>query len=181
MPATTLQHRRPLPRLKRSFVLLLALFLMAGTGMSFLLRATNAPAMQRNNPLTRANVKSSEKPALVVSMYPPLAYSYSGTVGDLMTQERTNLLLTGIQQNAKNIHGSFQGLGLVGLFNGTVTPSGHITFTVKVYEGEMALVFDGQIKVGGDMAGSFAVLGKLGEHTGEIGLWNVATNSSSLL
>ncbi len=96
-----------------------------------------------------------------------------------MTQERTNLHLTGIQQRAQDIHGSFQGLGLVGPFDGTVTPSGHVTFTVKVYAGKMTLVFDGQIKIGGDMAGSFAVLGEQGEHTGEVGLWNVAVSSST--
>jgi len=111
-------------------------------------------------------------------MYPPLATSYSGTVGDLMTQEHTDLLLADIRQSAKNIHGSFQGLGLVGSFNGTITPSGQVTFTVKVYQGTMTLVFQGQIKIGGDMVGDFAVFGEQGEHTGEFGLWNVVSNSS---
>jgi len=181
MLATNNQHGRPVPRLKRSFVLLatlLALFFTASAGTGFLLQAANAPSGQKHLSPTRPTVKPSVTPTPVTSMYPPLAISYSGTVGDLMTQERTDLLLTGIQQRAKNIHGSFQGLGLVGSFDGTVTPSGHVTFTVKVYEGTMTLAFEGQIKIGGDMIGSFAVLGEHGEHTGESGLWNLASNSS---
>lgn len=178
---TNNQHSRPVPRLKRSFALLaalLVLFLTLGTGASFLLRAANAPVKQGHVSLMRPTAKPSVKSASVASMYPLLTASYSGTVSDLMTQERTDLLLADIQQNAKNIHGVFQGLGLVGSFDGTVTPSGQVTFTVKVYEGTMTLVFQGQIKIGGDMAGSFAVLGEHGEHTGEFGLWNVASNSS---
>jgi hypothetical protein len=157
---------------------LLILFLLTGMGTGLLLRAANASAGQRYASLTRSTVKSSVRPILVASMYPPLAISYRGTIGDLLTQEHTELLLTDIQQSAKNIHGSFQGLGLVGSFDGTVTPSGQIAFTVKVYEGTMTLAFEGQIKIGGDMVGSFAVLGQHGEHTGEYGLWNVASNNS---
>jgi hypothetical protein len=170
------------PRLKKGFVLLLALlvlFLTTGAAGGFLLRAASTPAVQKNVSLTKPAASPSATPKPVTSLYPPLAASYSGTVGDLMTEERTNLFLTGIQQSAKEIHGSFQGLGLVGPFDGFITPSGHVTFTVKVYAGKMTLVFEGQIKIGGDMAGTFAVLGEQGSHTGEVGLWNVASNGSS--
>lgn len=115
----------------------------------------------------------------VAAFYPPLASWYNGTAGDLMTQEHTNLLLTDIQQCGEKIHGSFQGLGLVGQFNGTVTSAGRVKFTVKLYAGQMSLVFDGYIKVGGDIAGSFAVLDGQGQHTGEAGIWNVAPLAST--
>jgi eukaryotic-like serine/threonine-protein kinase len=180
--ATILPQRRRMSRLKKSVVLLLALFallLCAGIATGFLLRSPNAQAVQRNVPLTTPIVKSSTTAVPVVSMYPLLASSYSGTVGDVMTQETTNLFLSDIHQNAQHIRGSFQGLGQVGPFTGTVTPSGQVTFTVKVYGGTMTLVFDGQIKIGGDIAGSFAVLGAQGEHTGEAGVWNVAASNSS--
>jgi serine/threonine protein kinase len=182
MPAAAAHHSRTVPRLKKGFVLLLALlvlFLTTGAAGGFLLRAASTPAVQKNVSLTKPAASPSATPKPVTSLYPPLAASYSGTVGDLMTEERTNLFLTGIQQSAKEIHGSFQGLGLVGPFDGFITPSGHVTFTVKVYAGKMTLVFEGQIKIGGDMAGTFAVLGEQGSHTGEVGLWNVASNGSS--
>lgn len=172
---------RSAPHLKKRLVLLLAalaLFLTAGTG--FVLRAANSPVTQRNSPgIARTSVAPSTKSNQAAPLFPLLSTSYSGTVGDLMTGEQTNLLLTSVQQNAKDIHGTFQGLGQVALFGGTVTSSGQVTFAVKVYGGKMTLVFEGQIKIGGDMAGSFAVLGAQGEHTGESGLWNVASNSSS--
>ncbi len=90
----------------------------------------------------------------------------------------TNLYLTDIQQNQADIHGSFHGLGLAGLFNGAITPDGQVKFTVKIYEGTMTLLFEGNIKIGGDMAGSFAVMNQQGQHTGESGLWNVASSGS---
>ncbi len=180
--AATVQRRRLVPRLKKRVVLLLALlalFLTAGTGTGLLLRAASAPSTALR---TVAPSKSPVKPSATLirdaSIYPPLAALYSGTVGDLMTQERTNLLLTDIKQSQENIHGSFLGLGLVGLFNGTVTPSGRVTFSVNIYTGEMTLVFEGYIKIGGDIAGSFAVLDRQGQRTGEAGIWNVASSGS---
>lgn len=179
-PVTVSQDRRAAHGLRKPFVgllALLALFLTAGTGAGFILHAANEPAaIQRNvSPVT-----STAKPAATrttgASIYPPLAVSYTGTVGDLMTNEKTNLLLTNIQQEQGHIHGSFQGLGLVGLFTGTITPSGKLQFTVQIYEGETTLVFDGNVKIGGDIAGSFAVLDQQGYHTGEAGLWSVASS-----
>lgn len=160
---------------------LLALILMAGMGTGFLLHGGGnrlAPTtLQRSD--SHADPVRKSLPAQIsgASLYPPLATSYAGTVADLMTQEKTTLLLTNIQQNLGDMHGAFQGLGFVGLFKGTVTSTGQVHFTVTIYAGEETLAFDGTIKVGGDMVGSFAVLNQHGQRTGESGLWNVAANS----
>lgn len=176
------QRRGVAPGLRRRFILilaLLALFLTAGTGTGFLLHAASAPtAVQRTVSHSKSSVKPSVTPVPDAAIYPPLAASYYGTVGDLMTQERTNLILMDIQQSRENISGSFQGLGLVGSFEGTVSASGRVTFAVKIYSGQMNLVFEGNIKIGGDMAGSFAVLDRQGQRTGEAGIWNVASSGS---
>ncbi len=86
------------------------------------------------------------------------------------------MFLTNIYQNQGSIRGIFRGLGLVGPFRGTITPAGHLQITVTIYAGNESLAFEGVIKVGGDMAGSYAVLDRNGERTGEVGLWNVASD-----
>ena len=95
----------------------------------------------------------------------------------MLTGETTNLLLTSVQQNHGRFSGFFQGLGLAGPFKGTVTTSGIIHFTVEIYNGSATLSFEGAIKIGGDMAGSFNTLNQSGQRTGESGLWNVSISS----
>ncbi len=92
----------------------------------------------------------------------------------LLSMEKTAMFLTQVEQNQGNLRGSFQGLGLVGPFKGTVTPSAQVRFTVKVHAGEETLAFEGDIKIGGDIVGSFDVLDRNGDRTGESGIWNVA-------
>lgn len=165
----------------------LALLLAAGTGTGFLLHNGSAPGtVQKHAPLSRPTATTTGTTRNTdrlnvnpgASIYPLLAASYAGTVADIMTKENTDLFLTNIQQNQQQIQGSFRGLGLTGAFNGTITPDGQVSFTVKIYRGTMLLQFEGTIKIGGDMAGSFAVMGQQGQHTGEIGLWNVASSNS---
>lgn len=109
-----------------------------------------------------------------ISPYPVIASAYSGRIGDLLTNENTVMHLSSVQQNQGNITGFFQGLGLAGPFKGTVTPSESIHFTVEIYNGSSTLDFEGAIKIGGDIAGSFSVLNQNGQRTGESGLWNVS-------
>ena len=85
------------------------------------------------------------------------------------------MVLTHIQQSQGSFRGYFQGLGFVGPFKGSVTPSGHVKFVVAVRSGESTISFEGDIKVGGDIVGSFEVLLGEGQPTGESGLWNVAS------
>ncbi|HCJ36023.1 MAG TPA: hypothetical protein DHV65_17225, partial [Ktedonobacter sp.] len=119
-------------------------------------------------------------PSAVVSptstSYPSLAASYSGTAYDLLAKEHTTIFLTHIQQRQRNIQGYFQGLGQVGPFKGTVTPSGHIQFKIPVQVSKTTLFFVGDIKIAGDMTGNFEVLNQQGQQIGEYGVWNVAAS-----
>ncbi len=159
---------------------LLALLLTLAMGTGFFLHTKNydlaASPQQRGIPLSDPGEQSPPTLIPMASIYPPVAASYAGTIFDLMTQEKTPLLLTAMRQNQEGIHGSFQGLGLVGPFTGTVTPAGQVRFTVTLYAGAATLVFDGIIKIGGDMAGSFAAVDQHGQRTGEGGLWNVSAS-----
>ena len=127
------------------------------------LRSTSYPAIA-----TAINVTTS------VSAYPAIGTSYAGTVLDLMNNEKTGLFLTQIHQNNGNINGYFQGLGMAGPFTGTVTHSGHLQFTVTVLGGTSFLFFDGDIKIGGDITGTFKALNQQKQFTGESGIWNAA-------
>ncbi len=93
-----------------------------------------------------------------------------------MNNEKTPMFLTRLQQSQGKIRGNFQGLGLAGPFTGTVAPDGQVHFTVKDSTADLTIAFEGVIKVGGDIVGTFAVLDRNGTRTGETGLWNLAAN-----
>jgi eukaryotic-like serine/threonine-protein kinase len=109
--------------------------------------------------------------------YPSLYSSYSGTVSDLLAKDNTAMFLTNIQQRQGSLRGDFQGLGLVGPFNGTVSTGGKMHFRASVQGGNSQLDFTGNIKVGGDLVGSYVLLDKNGEQLGDSGLWSVARSS----
>ncbi len=154
---------------------LLALLLIAALSTGLLLHSRSTPATVPGiaHPST-PTVVAHATPTPAATIYPSLGASYTGTVADLMTTEHTSLFLTNIQESNGNIQGTFQGLGLAGPFKGKVTTTGQVQFTVKINGGTMALVFNGNIKVGGDMAGTFTVVNQQGHSTGEYGLWNVS-------
>lgn len=104
---------------------------------------------------------------------------YAGTIADLMTNQTTAMYLIITQQSEGKIQGMFQGLGLVGAFEGTVTPDGQLHFTLPVHSGEQKIVFVGTIKIGGDVRGTFQVFDQNGNFTGEFGDWNVGTYPKS--
>ncbi len=122
---------------------------------------------------------STPKPATSPTptlLYPPIAASYAGTISDIaVANTSTKLYLTQVRQDQNRIAGYFQGLGLVGPFTGTVTASGKVHFTVKIDAGVM--ICDGQIKVGGDIEGTFNVVDQLGRSLGEYGPWYVSATS----
>jgi hypothetical protein len=113
-------------------------------------------------------------------VYPAIATSYAGTVTDLLNSQhpqKTALFLTSIQQYGGNISGYFQGLGMTGPFKGSVTTDEKVNFTVSVQSGASTLSFEGSIKVGGDLTGSFKVLNQQGQPTGDYGDWNASSTS----
>ncbi len=83
------------------------------------------------------------------------------------------LTLTQISQSAGQIRGNFSGLGLTGLFAGTIDTRDNIHFQVTIYGGTETLDFEGTIKLGGTLAGSYRVL-RNQQFTGESGLWSVS-------
>ncbi len=113
----------------------------------------------------------------IQSEFPSLISSYGGTIGDILSKESTPLFLTTVQQNQGNIHGFFKGLGLAGTFTGTVTKNGQVQFTVPIQEGTSILAFTGDIKVGGDIEGTYQVVNQNGQPTGDSGLWNCQPNA----
>jgi len=181
------QHHTPRTK-KRStlLIILLTLLLSVAVGMSFFFyfagyghtpssldRATR-PSTTSIPQSTATSPTLSPVPTLTLgqTIYPSLSASYAGTIGDILAKEKTPLFLSNIQQTQGNIQGYFRGLGMVGPFKGTVTPSGHLQFKVTIFSGDATLSFDGAIKVGGDIVGSYAVLNQRGQPTGEAGIWN---------
>ena len=137
-------------------------------------KATPPPATHQAT-VTSGAVSPTATLSPQVPKYPLLGASYAGTVVDLLAKEKTSMILTHIHQNQGSIQGYFQGLGYVGPFKGSITPSGHVQFMVTVRSGQSTLSFEGDIKVGGDIVGSFEVLLAHGQPSGESGLWNVAS------
>jgi hypothetical protein len=182
--------RRPLAGVgmkKREKLLFLVLALLIGAiiGVSlftFLIKPSHPSAASSRTILASGHTTAtprmipSPSPTYIrsSSIYPTLAAAYAGTVFDLLSNEKTPMYLTAIQQNQGSFSTVFQGLGLAGPITGTVTPSGYVQFKLNIISNEITLVFDGNIKIGGDIAGSFAALNQHGESTGESGVWNVA-------
>ena len=187
MPITppSLQHQtHALPlRKRRAFLpILLAIVLVVAIGTALLpvvQRHSDSPStVQRNTPTAVTSAASSPSTTRTpgVPAYPSIAASYAGRILDLLNNENTSLFLTQIQQNGGSISGLFQGLGLVGPFKGTVTPTGKVQFTVTVQAGASFLSFDGDIKIGGDITGTFTALNQNKQPTGESGPWYLSSN-----
>jgi serine/threonine protein kinase len=163
------------------FVAVLALLLtviLAIGGLSYALLDNGSPTVLRGSIAPSASTLPHSTAPTVhpthQALYPALTAAYAGTVVDLMTNEKTALYLTAIEQSGGRMHGFFQGLGLTGSFEGVLTLTGQVQFRLAVGVGDELIAFDGDIKIGGDMVGSFDVLDRQGYRTGEFGLWNVA-------
>jgi len=176
-----LQHQANVPksRKQRAFLLILPAIMVAiviggAVLLPIVLRHSSAPFTARGITPTLAPSTPSFTRTHLVSQYPDIVPTYAGTVFDLMNKEKTSLYLTQIQQSGGSISGNFKGLGLVGPFIGIVTSKGHIQFTVQT--GTSTLSFEGEIKIGGDIQGTFQALEQHGQFTGESGLWNVSAN-----
>jgi len=178
------------PRRGRLFTLFFALVLSLALGsglLGVLLYGTRSapshpgPTSVPRSVLTAPPVSTTPSTPTTLptpSLYPPLAPSYAGTISDIaVANKMTKMYLAQIRQDQSSFHGYFQGLGLVGPFTGTVTSSGKVHFTVKIDSG--MLIFNGAIKVGGDIEGAFSAVDQQGRSLGEYGPWYISTASSN--
>lgn len=165
---------------RRSMILVIAIILLAllvGLGIatfywSSALRAPQ-PVATKTQVLPPPTAPSSS-PSPDATVYPPLVRQYSGTINDMVANSTTNMSLSNIQQQGKNIQGNFVGLGLTGKFAGTIDTAGNIQFQVPVYSGSETISFQGNVKLGGSIVGSYRILNQNGEFTGEYGLWSIS-------
>lgn len=175
------QRRVRLPSRKRSILLSLALLLLLTgiIGGNIVFNALRHDVTTSPTPQTRISSTVKARPSVQVtsSLYPNLVSLYGGTIADIVAKETTPMFLTNVQQDQGNIHGIFNGLGLAGTFTGTVTETGHVQFRVTIQGGNSTLAFTGNIKVGGDLVGSYQVLDQRGQPTGDSGIWNLAPNA----
>jgi len=141
--------------------------------------ATPTPFIQhassRGSVLPSTSVATT--PTTVTFPYPPIASSYAGTISDIaVAHKTTELYLMQVRQDQNSMSGNFQGLGLVGSFTGIVTHSGSVHFIVKFGTG--SFIFDGEVKVGGDIEGNFYAVDQQGQNIGEYGLWYASATSA---
>jgi hypothetical protein len=102
--------------------------------------------------------------------------AYGGTISNNVASTSTNnqgtpMCFADVRQNGQNISGKFGGLGFISTFKGTVTQE-RIKFTVPIGN-DRTYSFEGGIRSGGDMGGSYQVLDNTGQSLGESGLWEV--------
>lgn len=136
-------------------------------------------------PSTAPTPKSScaTAPARAVSSYPRVARLYTGTMVDIPTGLKTNITLTGIQQQQGSICGNlggipanaaFSGMPANGPFKGSVTIAKQIQFTLTSDTGQATYSFDGVIQPDGTVAGAYCSLGEVTGKCSDYGLWSVS-------
>ncbi|MBE3568382.1 MAG: serine/threonine protein kinase [Thermogemmatispora sp.] len=174
-------HRRRRRLVLSALILALVLTLVAGAvaiGLSSPLHSLVARSLasQSSTAPGSAPVKATSQVPLAGDAYPypALFADYVGTAQDLLTSTRTLLVLSHLQQHQGRFSGFFSGLGQSGPCSGTLNQQGVIHFTVSIYGGKASLVFEGMIKVGSQMAGSFEVHDENNHFTGESGLWSLS-------
>ncbi len=151
------------------FVLLL---LLGGSITAFIAHIPHPTAVNKRTIVTSQQSPTST-PTVDQAPYPTLATTYQGSMHDYMNGNAVNSYLGNVQQKKGMIQGSCNCLGLTGPFTGTVTVNGAITFTVKMAGRGTNILFEGNIKTGGDMAGQFYIINASdGQHTGEYGDWS---------
>ncbi len=177
------------PLIATVLTLLVLLLIAAGTGGFFLSRNQSAshpasssihstPSIQKpvflsvpNCPLPPFVPTSPVSP-----QYIQVSPAYAGTISNNVAQASTNnqntpLCFTDVRQDGQSVSGKFSGLGFIGTFKGAVTQE-HIKFNVPIGS-DRTYAFEGGIRSGGDMGGSYQVLDSTGQSLGEGGLWEV--------
>jgi eukaryotic-like serine/threonine-protein kinase len=152
-----------------------AALLLVGLGIG-IIHQSFTPQQTGSIPTQKQPVNGSTTPlsSTTSQASPPLlGQQYIGRISDLVTNTTTTMTLTQISQSAGQIRGNFSGLGLTGPFAGTIDTRDNIHFQVTIYGGTETLDFEGTIKLGGTLAGSYRVL-RNQQFTGESGVWSVS-------
>ncbi len=177
-PLPILEQRRLARKKRRQTVFfagiggLLAVLLLA-MGIATYVSHMSQQRVRATRSVATATVPTAV-PTVDQSPYPTLATSYKGTMGDVVNNTTTSAAITQLQQNKRTIRGFCNGLGLTGPFDGTISEGGHIVFTVKIPDGDTGILFEGDVKTGGNMAGEFYIISqKTGQRTGEYGTWSL--------
>lgn len=170
---------------RRGMILAIALILLALLGGLSIATVYWSVAIRSQRPVAPKTqvlpspTASSGSPSPGATVYPPLVKQYSGTINDMVANSTTNMSLSNIQQQGKKIQGNFVGLGLTGKFAGTIDTVGNIQFQVPVYSGSEMISFQGNVKLGGSIVGSYRILNQNGEFTGEYGLWSISPGEAA--
>src|SRR5207245_9187466 len=119
------------------------------------------------------------------SPYPSLARVYVGTMRDIPMGITAKISLTSIQQQQENIAGSFNTpennlFGQIpksGPFQGTITTSKEIQFTLMGDTGQATFSFDGFIQLDGSIQGTYCSLAMAAGKCSDYGVWNVSPST----
>ena len=176
--ATYPRHRTPGARNIKILIGLITLILLGviADGFFFVTSTRHAAPTSRAASIPVRRVQTRTVPTVSANPYPTLASNYEGTIYDSgigSANQAQPMYLYNIQQKQDSITGSFRGLGLTLPFNGKVTKDQKINFKVFIVQTSVTLIFDGNIKVGGDIAGSFQSKGPDGQNVQEFGPWNL--------
>jgi len=104
--------------------------------------------------------------------YSDVTGPYGGTVHDMVTNDTTQMTLTGITQSNSNVKGYFIGLHNEGTFTGVLDTSRHFLFTVK-RDAQLPLFFDGVVRQDGNIVGSYCTQDSASQCVGDYGVWSL--------
>src|SRR5207302_6503339 len=158
-------------RRKQMAVFSLILLILIVGWLALLLSSMHpaAPTSVIRHTSTRGSVLTSTSSNTATFLYPSTVSSYAGTISDIgVTNKKTKLYLGHMRLDGKSISGNFQGLGMVGSLTGILNSSGRVHFVVK--HGAGSLILDGEIRIGGDIEGTFYAVDKQGQNIAEYGL-----------
>ena len=117
--------------------------------------------------------------------YPTLARLYSGTMRDIPTGLTTSISLTSIRQQQANVSGYFSvsennlfsEIPKSGPFQGTVSTSKEVQFTLLDNTGQAAFSFNGSILADKSIEGTYCSLQVAAGKCSDYGLWSVSLAS----
>ncbi len=168
--------------------IVLALLISLGIGAGFLSHTRSLPAARSAIPaptVMRSTPTPTPTATSLSSIYPRLAGTYIGTIGDLSMRVSTSMSLTGIRQSQGNISGylalgpNMQGSGS---FRGTINTAKHVQFIVTDPAGNATLFFEGDMQSENSLVGDYyrcssAQGGRCSQAPGSYGIWSVVGTS----